>query len=191
MCTYISAIVPKSAELNRLSAIAASFGKDLRTFSNASIERQLTDAESLFLTARGHCDCDSAIGSNTHSRRKSRDLDEERSSLARKGWSNAKIERALSQRMEKILMREQDLNSLRAKDLESWLGFLRTALGSKDVPYVGLLTHHYSGYIEAEDVSVADRRVVVAADLNEATLASIEEDVIYRFAVRATHEEWR
>ena len=91
MCTYISAIIPKNADLNRLSPIAVSFNKDLRPFRNSSIEKLLSSSEDLFLTTNGHCDCGTVLGSDRYRRRKVRDLDEERSKLAKKGWSKGKI----------------------------------------------------------------------------------------------------
>nr|CAS02858.1 putative integron gene cassette protein [uncultured bacterium] len=180
MCTYISAIVPKSADVARLSEIAARHSKDLRPFANSSIQSQLNSGESLFLTTAGHCDCGSAIGSSRLTRRNVLDLDEERSKLAKKGWSKSKIERALAQRLDKVNAREQDQNSELGKDLENWLGFLREALSQKDVAYIGLLTHHYSGSLVTEELNIADRQVVAAADISQAMLGGIAEDVVYQ-----------
>jgi hypothetical protein len=185
MCTYISAIIPKGADLERLSTIAGSFGKDIRPFGNASIQRQLRRDEALFLTTKGHCDCGSALGSDRHRRRKVRDLDNERAKLAKKGWSTGKIEKALSQRAEHIVAEEQDLNSQIGKDLDNWLGFIRTALTSGSTPYVGLLTHHYSGNIEAEAVQVSAEKDIGAVTLDHATLTGVDEDVIYRISPHA------
>ena len=185
MCIYISAIVPKNADLPRLSEIAASFKKDLQPFKNASIQKFLNPNESLFLTTRGHCDCDSAIGSSRSTRRKLRDIDEERLKLAKKGWSHGKIERSLAQRMEQILKREEDQNSQAGKDLENWLGFLLAALGMGKAPYVGLLTHHYSGSLGAELVPISGREIISVTNVTQATLAGINEDVIYQVSAHA------
>lgn len=185
MCIYISAIVPKTADAVRMSEIAASFDKDFRPFENASIQGQLGAGESLFLTTRGHCDCGSAIGSSNMRHRKVADVDEHRSKLARKGWSNSKIDRSLSQRMEQAQKREQDRNSELGKDLENWLGFLRTALSDKDTPYISLLTHHYRGSLETEQFTVTERRVIEASRLDRTSLAEIAEDVIYRISAQA------
>ena len=185
MCTYISAIVPKTTDVARLSELAARHSKDFRPFTNPSIQRQLEPGESLFLTTVGHCDCDSAIGSGRLKRRNAVDLDEDRSKLAKKGWSKTKIERALSQRIDKANAREQDQNSELGKDFENWLGFIRAALSNKDAPYIGLLTHHYSGSLVTEELILSDRQVVAFADLSQAALAGIKEDVIYQITAHA------
>ncbi|WP_374502419.1 hypothetical protein [Pseudoxanthomonas sp.] len=185
MCTYISAIVPKSADVDRLSAVAASFNKDFRPFANASIQGQLSPGELLFLTTRGHCDCDSALGSGNRRRRKVADVDEERSKLAKKGWSKSKIERSLAQRMDQIQKREQDHNSELGKDLENWLGFLRNAVSNKDTPYIALLAHHYSGSLAAEQFTVSNRQVVEATKINQESIANMAEDVIYQVTAHA------
>ena len=185
MCIYISAIVPKSADVARLSTIAASFNKDFRPFANESIQGQLGSGESLFLTTSGHCDCDSGIGSSNKRRRKVADIDEERSKLAKKGWSKSKIERSLSQRMEQIGKREQDQNSELGRDLENWLGFLCAAVSNKDTPYIALLAHHYSGNLATEQFTVSDRQIVDASEVCQASLANIPEDVIYQVSAHA------
>ena len=185
MCIYISAIVPESADIARLSAIAESFNKDFRPFTNASIQAQLSSGESLFLTTRGHCDCDTAIGSSYKRRRKVTDVNEERTRLAKKGWSKSKIERSLSQRMDQVDKREQGQNAELGRDLENWLGFLRAALSSKDTPYIALLAHHYSGSLATEQFTVSDRQIVDASKISQASLANVAEDVIYQVSAHA------
>ena len=185
MCIYISAIVPNSADIARLSAVAASFNKDFSRFANASIQAQLHSGESLFLTTRGHCDCDSAIGSSNKRRRKVADVDEERKRLAKKGWSQSKIERSLSQRIEQAEKRERDENSELGRDLENWLGFLRASVSSKDTPYIALLAHHYSGSLATEQFIVLNRQIVGASEVSQASLANVAEDVIYQISAHA------
>lgn len=182
MCIYISAIVPNGVDVARIAGVAARYNKDFRPFTNVSIQSQLSSGESLFLTTIGHCDCDSALGSGRLKRRDAIDPVDERSKLARKGWSGSKIERALSQRIDKANAREQDENSELAKDLENWLGFLRAVLSSKDTPYIGLLFHNYSGSLETEEIIISDRMAIEAAGLNHETLADMDQDVIYRIS---------
>jgi hypothetical protein len=185
VCIYIAAIIPKGADVARLSEIAARHSKDFRSFTNPSIQSQLNSGESLFLTTAGHCDCGSAIGSSRLKRRNAVDLDEERSKLVKKGWSKSKIERALSQRIDKVNAREQDQNSELGKDLENWLCFIRAALSRTGVTYIGILTHHYRGSLVTEELTISDRKIVAASDLNQSVLAGIEEDVVYLFAAHA------
>ena len=185
MCIYISAIVPKTADVARLSEIAARHGKDFRPFENPSIQSQLNAGESLFLTTVGHCDCGSAIGSDRLKRSKVGDIEQERARLAKKGWTKSKIERSLSQRIDKATAQQEDQNSELGKDFENWLGFLRAAISSKDAPYIGLLTHHYSGSLVTEEVTISDRRIVPAAGISQTVLAGIDEDVIYQVRAHA------
>ncbi len=174
MCRFVTATLPATAPIPALDAIARSHGRQFQRLLSPSVEGQLKAGESYFLTTLGHCDCDAPLG---QSRSQGSDEGEEARKLARKGWSPAKVARALAQK------RESAEASFLARDGEAlmrWADFVRAVLASGHVPELGLLLHHFRGPLD-EEVSVRERRPVkVTAELPE-VLRELDEDVLYLF----------
>ena len=109
----------------------------------------------------------------------SSDLAAETTKLKRKGWSQAKIERAISQR-EAAAEREQS-----APDgPDFWSALLGGLLFNPEVRSAGLLLHSYQASVVTEEIP-AKRKELEVNNLNKALL-DFEEDhlIIFSKAVR-------
>ena len=164
-------MLPVTAPIPVLDAIARAHGRQFQRLPSPSVEGQLEAGESYFLTTLGHCDCDARLG---QSRSRGSDEGEEARKLARKGWSAAKVARALAQK------RESAEASFQARDGEAlvrWTDFVRAVLASGHVRELGLVLHQYHGPLD-EDVTLRERRrVKVTAALPE-VLRDLDEDVL-------------
>lgn len=164
-------MLPVTAPIPVLDAIARAHGRQFQRLPSPSVEGQLEAGESYFLTTLGHCDCDAPLG---QSRSRGSDEGEEARKLARKGWSAAKVARALAQK------RESAEASFQARDGEAlvrWTDFVRAVLASGYVRELGLVLHQYHGPLD-EDVTLRERRrVKVTAALPE-VLRDLDEDVL-------------
>ena len=168
-------MLPVTAPIPVLDAIARAHGRQFQRLPSPSVEGQLEAGESYFLTTLGHCDCDAPLG---QSRSRGSDEGEEARKLARKGWSAAKVARALAQK------RESAEASFQARDGEAlvrWTDFVHAVLASGYVRELGLVLHQYHGPLD-EDVTLRERRRVrgVTAALPE-VLRDLDEDVLYLF----------
>lgn len=174
MCRFVTATLPATASIAALDTLARAHGRQFQRLPSPSVEGQLDAGESYFLTTLGHCDCDAPLG---QSRSRGSDSGEEARKLARKGWSPAKVARALAQK------RESAEASFQARDGETlgrWTDFVRAVVASGHVPELGLLLHQYRGPLD-EDVTLRERRrVKVTAALPE-VLREMNEDVLYLF----------
>ncbi|TQM12456.1 hypothetical protein FB548_2390 [Pseudoxanthomonas sp. 3HH-4] len=176
MCRFITATLPATAQIAALDALARAHGKQLRPLANPSVQRHLAPCEAYFLTTLGHCDCDAPLGWARRSR--TTDWDEEARKLARKGWSTAKVARALAQKREQAEVDAQVEARRVDTAMAKWVAFIDAVLGSGQVRELGLLLHHYSGPLD-EDIRIRERRPVrVGAALPE-VLRDLDEDVLY------------
>jgi hypothetical protein len=179
MCRFVTAVLPAAAPHEALDALARRHGRRFSRLSSPSVTRQLAAGEAYFLTTLGHCDCDEPLGA----RRRKRDDDGEDMvrKLARKGWSDTKIARAMAQKREQAEAAD-DVQRRRADDgLTRWLAFVDAVLASAQVDELGLVLHFYRGGIEDEEVTVRERRRVGRDDDRAALLHGMEEDVLYLF----------
>lgn len=177
MCRFVTATLPATAPLAALDALARGYGRQFQRLHSPSVERQLGSGEAYFLTTLSHCDCDAPLG---QARSRRFDADAEARKLARKGWSPAKVARALDQKREH---RDADAEAEAQRTeaaIATWVGFIEAVLRSGHVGELGLLHHQYSGPLD-EDISVRERRPVkVTAALPE-VLRDLDEDVLYLF----------
>lgn len=95
--------------------------------------------------------------------------------LRRKGWSEAKIARAITQRDD--ASRRERSRADRQTPLIDWCNLIRDALASGATSSLGLLLHFHSG----DAVEIKAREVLRGGQLNEPILAAIREDVLYEF----------
>lgn len=171
MCRFVTATLPVDADHAALEAIAQRHGRRLMPISNPSIDRQIGPELRHYLTTPGHCDCDVPLGRRPHERAK--DPDEAAQRLRRKGWSAAKIERALAQ--------QQDRRAQRVVESTApWLAFIRDMLTQTKNTRLGLLLHYYSGALDA-DIVLSARESVPLPLLSEALLEGLRQDVLYEF----------
>jgi hypothetical protein len=175
MCYFITAVLPRSANLPVLTDIAVRHGRALKPQRNPSIEEHLKPGEHYFLTTQDHCDCGTCLGALSRDEskieRQKNAADNEESKLRRKGWSETKLKRWKEQKAERLT------KSKSALDATNWQSLLNDMLNSYQTPFVGLLLHCYNGPIE-EHIDLQGREV---ASVTAENLAQMQEDVLYEF----------
>ena len=177
MCHFVTLIAPEADEA-ALRAVMDRHGRNAEPIDNPSIRRVLLPGERQYLTTRGHCDCGTVLAPR---RLESADSFEDRlareaSRLARKGWSEAKIARAMEDRR-KASMRADGGG---VDSYEMWTALLGDLFRELHLPYAGLFVRFYSGAIATEAFAATRREVPAREKLAEA-LASIENDEVTIF----------
>lgn len=178
MCRFVTAVLPASAPIAALDALARAHGRQLRPLASPSVQGQLVAGEAYFLTTLGECDCGGPLGRGRSSQ--TTDWDEKARRLALKGWSPAKVARALGQKREHADA-DAGAEARRVDEaMATWVAFIKNMLQPGHVRELGLLLHHYRGPLD-EDVTLRERRrVKVTAALPE-VLRDLDEDVLYLF----------
>ena len=178
MCHYITAVLPGSADLTSLAAVADRYGRNLTPLKNPGIEEQLKGGERYFLTTRGHCDCGTALGAlgrqEKQFNRRNNSVETEEDKLRRKGWSESKISRWKEQKSQHLA------NPPKSADPTDWEHLLTEMLKSGKTPFVGILLHFYNGSIEGR-IELQGREVIKIKNLSPEALGRLEEDVLYEF----------
>lgn len=181
MCLFVTAVLPKEADVKLLTRIAAPFR---RTFSplQSPVGRYLDDSEAYFLTTSGYCDCGTSFGSALKSDLSDHnEEDRKTASLRRLGWSEAKIERSRSDREERRRRRDSHQKAAILPDSERWIGFITSVLREGLYSYIGLMVHQYEMDFEQEDFPVVGR---IRHDLGALTpefIATLSRDTIHVF----------
>ena len=176
MCHFITLIAP-TEDAAAVRAVMERHGRAASTIDNPSVQKVLSDGERQYLTTRGHCDCGTILAPphDTPDAIEEK-FGKEAARLRRKGWSEAKVERAMEDR------RKADARPARAgpDSIELWHAVLRDLCGDLKLPYVDLLIRFYSGGIGAEIFSASRRDVSKRTLWNEA-LGSMEHDEVTIF----------
>ena len=178
MCHFISAVLPPSADIAALTAVAEKHGRGLRSLNNPSVRKELKTGEKYFLTTVGHCDCGTPLGA--HAASATDDTHAQIRKLRAKGWSETKIARWGEQRSEHQAQKAATARSASETGIAQWQGFLSEALARSDTPYLCLLIHMYSGALD-DDIELSDRQAVKLRDADTAFLDTMSEDVLYEF----------
>ncbi len=169
MCHFITLIVP-SADKDAVRAVMERHGRGATPIDNPSLRTLLKDQERQYLTNSRTCDCGTVLGRDQQTGDE-KDADREAARLKRKGWSDAKIARALGDK----LRAEERPNPRDPDSFELWhavLDDLRTNLG---LPYVGLFVRSYAGDLASETFNASRRQIRAGTDWMDA-LRQIEED---------------
>ena len=171
MCYYI-ALVVRGSDAATIDGVLRRHGRQAKAISNASILGALIPGEAQFLTTVGHCDCGTALAPTVIDRAAKRT--EQAAKLAKKGWSQAKIDRWLSDRVKADDRADERRHANTPDSLDLWSRIISDLLATPGVQHAGLLLHFYSGDVEDEVIEPI-RETVPVRDF-EARLASIRED---------------
>ena len=180
MCHYITAVLPRSAYIEKVRTIMKAHHRQLEELPNRSIESQLLAGEAYYLTAAGRCDCGTMLG--FVSRRATPEpfnIEGAVERLKRKGWGKAKIDRWIEER----LKAEPDVTNERAEDwsVNADLDALLAEVSrSQSTPWLGLLLHFYSGPLSGRIALKSRERIASGADRLQA-LGCMQEDTLYVF----------
>lgn len=166
MCHFIVVLVAeKRADALRMVTPRLA----LSLVDNRSLASYLEPSERVYSTTTGHCDCGTFLGSK-RAPAEPRPLDGELEKLRKKGWSEAKIARWKSTQGPRASGPRVDDS---VHEREAWHRFLDVA------PPLGILLHTYTGPLSGR-IEIARVERVARTTVDDAFLAAIEEDVIYR-----------
>ena len=184
MCYYITAVLPSGTSRSDAQAIAERHGRSFTPIENPGVQSQLRSGELYCLTTAGHCDCETSLGVLTRKRSPHQSQTALKTKkLAALGWSNVKMERAMSQSAQ-----SQERSAARAKrsaeaDIEAWIPFIQE-MRSARAPYIGLLLHFYDGAL-SQNIQFKDRILVSSASQAREVLPRMAEDTLYEFRTEA------
>jgi hypothetical protein len=170
MCLFITLALPAGADVPLLDSLAARYGRCLVPLRNDSVERQLPPGAVYCRTTIGHCDCDNALGRAARAG-SDQDHEERARRWRRKGWSEAKIARALENSADSTQVHAGN------QDLAQWRGFLGALLGH-GLARVHLLLHWYSADLE-DPIALAAPMSHRFEDLAPERLGALELDVLH------------
>lgn len=179
MCTFITAVLPASADIDTVAAIFRAYGRVCVPRSmGAGQAHALAAGERAFHTTLGHCDCGTPLGRATLSsgRDKSGDV---AARLRRKGWSEAKIARAVAQRAEADARPPRPSGEPAQTSLAEWVALIEAIIASRATPSLGLYWDNVDGAFDAPPPTVRVR--VASSSLDEALLAGMAKGVIHDF----------
>jgi len=186
MCTFITAVVPRGADLARLGELARQHGLGFAPCTNRFVQAQLPPG-SLYLRKESEgCDCDTALG-GIRGRGHGDDEGGLALELARRrrlGWSERKLERWLAEKQKSGEKRGREVRERarpREQEIGGWLAFITAALAPGELQSFGLLLHFYRGDPTTERVQLRETARVPARELNAETLIHLEEDVLHLF----------
>ena len=88
MCYYITATLPKEADIATIEHIISRYNMGFEPLANKKIKSQLRAGELYFRPTQTHCDCDTVLGSlNTSQEAESLRRSKKLKNLRRKGWN--------------------------------------------------------------------------------------------------------
>lgn len=139
----------------------------------------LAPGECAFHTTPGHCDCGTPLGRSTW--RSGRDTSGDAAArLRRKGWSEAKIARAIAQRAEADARPPRPSGEPAPTSLAEWVALIDVVMASGATSSLGLYWENTPG-ADDESVSSTPRTRIPRSSLDEAVLAGMAEGVIHDF----------
>lgn len=171
MCYYI-ALVVRGSDAATIDTVLRRHGRQAKPIDNASIRGALVPGEAQFLTTVGHCDCGTALAPSAIDRAGKRT--EQAAKLAKKGWSQAKIDRWLSDRVKADDRADERRHANTPDSVNLWSRIVSDLLATPGVQQAGLLLHFYSGDVKDEVIEPI-RETAPARDF-ETRLADIRED---------------
>ncbi len=176
MCQFITGVLPSEGRLPHAHDALTRMGRRLVSVDNEAVRHQLLPNEAYYALSAGGCDCGAALGRIAMDRAgRERDDTAKARKLAARGWSAAKVERALASRVRA----REDAERAAADEIAQWTALL-TDLHRGGFRYVGLLRHFYHGDLHDEPLVIRRRVVVVGPDAPGA-LESMDEDTLVEF----------
>lgn len=179
VCHFITLIAPTD-DVDAVRQVMEKHGRAAHPIDNPSVRRLLDADERQYLTTPGHCDCGTALAPRHDTPESFEEkLARDAARMRRKGWSAAKIARALEDR------RKADArpNGGGSDSLELWHAVLQELGEELKLPYAGLFVRFYSGAIATEAFDASRRRLPKNEEWQDA-LASIEHDEVTIFPLK-------
>jgi hypothetical protein len=181
MCHFITLIAPQ-ADAAAVKSMAERHGRAAEPIDNPSIRKVLREGDRQYVTARGNCDCGTVLGAKHQEPEALEDkLEKHSARLRRKGWSEAKIARAIDDRRRAEERPRPERGH--TDSIELWTSLLTDLRDELKLPYAGLLVHFYSGAIDTEEFKAIRREVDKGTAWPDA-LALMAEDEVTLFRLK-------
>ncbi len=174
MCHFITLTID-GLGYDALKSYMRERGRDAFQIENPSVRAVLKPSEDQYLTVRGPMSCDCGTGLLRYGGQSQNNDETDLAKLRRKGWSEAKIERAIAQRRN-----ARDSRPAPADTPDFWRDVFEGLLLTPGTRSVGLLIHSYQGSIASEEFLLS-RYECHAGDL-ERVLRDFKEDQLVVFA---------
>lgn len=163
MCTFVTLFLPTSFAHVEAAAIMERSGRRLFAQDSPSLQAAVGPGWQLWLSA-AHCDCGTAVASSRAEREWKADAERWR----KKGWSEAKIARALAEQRARHEQDQQVRRDEALGDAGQWLQRI-DALLAGGAARIGLLVRDYDGSVGARQPKPPERHWprarLAAADL--------------------------
>jgi len=173
MCHFIS-IIASDSERQLMETHIKSFGRKGQSLFNKHLQKTLETNEVQILASKNWCDCGTVLGQGLEEEFDNF-LQIEKEKMVRKGWSETKIDRVISEKSKAYAKK----SSQETDSFEFWSNFILTAM-DKNIKKVGVFVHFYSGGLEDEHVT-ATRRVAAYNSSILESLQTLKEDEVLIF----------
>lgn len=178
MCRFVNAVLPDATPAPALTSIAAEHHLSIEPVFNPSACAQLRRGEGWFRIGSGPCDCDTPLGSRGVDDTTVQAMARRVAKLRRRGWSDARVDRW---REQKFASRDRRTSTTHGPSALDWATFLRSALGTGETAFLGILVHWYTASLESEEIRVDARRIVAGSEISPDLLLDLEHEILYEF----------
>ncbi len=177
MCTRISLFVPTAANLDALELWSEDCGVGIKRVAGA--EGRWRDTT--ILVTRSYCDCGTPIGHLTRSR-PSHDPERTARELRKRGWSEAKIARSLSQKKDAKERKDTQRTANAVAALTDWVTFFTGAPTHAHLRSIGVFYREDGQWLSAKDLENCRRETSTLTSLEPVVLARLDKGVLYEFS---------
>jgi hypothetical protein len=174
----ISVFVPRTADIDALEAWSRECGVHRQRLAGPGPARDV-----VVLGTAGMCDCGAAIGAGPSPRDNPAHLDRIARGRRKRGWSEAKIARAVEQSARARGRQDERREAMAVAGVEEWVTFLKGAPARGGVRSIGLFYRHDGEWLSAKDMKAARRERLALVALEPPALAHLAEGVIYEFVI--------
>ena len=178
MCHFITAVLPESVPLAALDAIARKHGRVFQALDNPSVQGRLRPGMRYCFTTPGHCDCGTVLGSGRRRSSRAPDWAAEEQRLRKKGWTDARIARALADKRDSVARSDEKDAQNAGTSCATWRQLIADVLAT--ALEMGLLLHSDRGPL-SEDIELHGARTLRASAVTDESLEAMREDVLYFF----------
>ena len=159
MCYFITATLPKDADLSKSAEVFNAYHLNFKEIENESVRKHLENGDFYIFTTNGICDCGTVLASQGAGKYQPSELNDE------------KIKRDEAQTHEHSMM-----------SVEDWINFIHDILGSKATKRIGILVHEYKESLDSK-IKILGKITVPLEKLTIKFLVEMSEDVIYDFTL--------
>ncbi|HMS40948.1 MAG TPA: hypothetical protein PKE69_12025 [Pyrinomonadaceae bacterium] len=189
MCHFITATLPKDADLKKSQEIFKQHHLRFEQIENQSVREHLEKGDIYILTTQGMCDCGTVLASQNRDDYALDEISFQKATdaaikkLKAKGWSDAKIlrwQKETELNDERNKMEKEKSHEYLTTRADDWANFIKNLLNSKSTKRIGILVHEYSSGIENR-IKILRKETISIKKLTPKFLVEMSEDVIYDF----------